>query len=58
MDKDSIYNLDLHDSVQTDYYCITRVPGGWLYCFISENGAVAQSFVPLNNEFRKPIKLV
>lgn len=58
----TIYELDLHKSLElkTDVggkVEITRVPGGWVYCF--EYPGFRQSpiiFVPFNNEYQSKSK--
>lgn len=54
MSNDSIYNLELHETVfirpkNGPDYQVTRVPGGWLY---SIDEGTSPAFVPFNPEFR------
>lgn len=49
---DKIYTLELHESITTGDFRITRVAGGWLYETIVNDG-IAITFVPFNNEFMK-----
>lgn len=53
MDK-TIYNLELHEFLDTDGMSICRVPGGWIYRFwdyIKKDYNDSNVFVPYNNEF-------
>jgi len=65
MDKEktiTVYTLELHDSMEIKTSLggkveITRVPGGWIYCF--EYPGFRQSpimFVPFHNEFQTVTK--
>jgi len=46
---DKIYNLNLHESMETKRFFITRVAGGWLY--ENANGQIV--FVPFDNEYQQ-----
>jgi len=46
----SIYEMGLHEIVNTEFYSITRVAGGWIYSCIAHKTSV---FVPWNNEFQQ-----
>lgn len=43
-----IYELKLHETIVTNIYYIHRVPGGWIYEHVSNNGRI---FIPFNDEF-------
>ena len=46
----SIYEMKLHETIETEYYKILRVAGGWVY--ITRQGDSPSSvFVTWNNEF-------
>ena len=52
---DDLYNLNLHGQLEMPGKAsavITRVPGGWVYCFFNQHGASSSCFVPINREFR------
>jgi len=59
----TIYDLGLHEVFKiSKYKYITRVPGGWIYAFISFENYKKQDyfntvFVPYSTEFRPPIVL-
>jgi hypothetical protein len=44
-----LYDLELHGTIRTEGWVITRVPGGWIY----ESAVITHKiiFVPLNKEF-------
>ena len=52
----SLHNMKLHDKLDIDGACVTRVPGGWLYCVIEtyQDQAIALPpvFVPYSEEFK------
>jgi len=52
MDGKTIYNLELHETLtdENTAYCITRVPGGWIYRVKYKDALI---FVPYNNEFQQ-----
>jgi hypothetical protein len=53
MNKKSIYDLKLHETeeVKIDIW-ITRVPGGWLYEYLSSKGDTTfLVFIPYSKEF-------
>jgi hypothetical protein len=60
--KKDMYKLDLNDSMtltSSSYEDteITRVPGGWIYCFTKVDPDTSgltnsSTFVPFNNEFQ------
>ena len=52
-----LYEMELHDELQVcDTVWATRVPGGWVYTTIAENGTggldSTSCFVPFDNEFQ------
>lgn len=56
MEEKSIYNLELHESIDSGGFNITRVAGGWIYRgwdYTNQDYYPDAVFVPLNNEFRK-----
>ena len=46
----SIYEMRLHEIVNTEFYSILRVAGGWIYSCIVYKTSV---FVPWHNEFQQ-----
>ena len=55
METKTIYNLELHETIMTDFgISIMRVEGGWIYdCCNTENDEFKIGiFVPYNNEFQ------
>jgi len=48
----TIYDLELHETLKDEstIYCVTRVPGGWIYRVSYKDTLI---FVPYNNEFQK-----
>jgi hypothetical protein len=55
--KNCIYDLELNESMFDGSYCITRVPGGWLYLYSEVrrlDGPTIRShvFVPFNLEYK------
>ena len=48
----SIYEMGLHEIVNTEFYSILRVAGGWIYSCIVYKTSV---FVPWHNEFQSTI---
>ena len=55
METKTIYNLELHESIMTNFgICIMRVAGGWIYdCWNTEKDEFKTGiFVPYNNEFQ------
>ena len=46
----SIYEMGLHEIVNTEFYSILRVAGGWIYSCIVYKTSV---FVPWHNEFQQ-----
>lgn len=55
MKPKTIYDLDLHETITTDFgICIMRVAGGWIYdCWSFERDEFKTGvFVPYNNEFQ------
>lgn len=52
-ENSDIYQLGLHESLIEDKsIIITRVPGGWLYQYLSQTAANSSPcFVPFSNEF-------
>ena len=54
MSKESIYTLDLHETYDIDNYnYVMRVPGGWVYHFVSPRSEAGDYaiFVPFDNRF-------
>lgn len=58
----NIYELGLHEETwnESGLMGVTRVPGGWIYQFISQYGdaqgnisyMITATFVPMNGEFK------
>jgi len=54
--QNKIYELELHENLQTDGMEINRVPGGWIYRFwdFEKKDYYHDSvFVPFNNEYQR-----
>jgi len=53
MAVNEIFTLDLHDFVWiSEFVCVTRVPGGWIYTIKNHNGtSTTATFVPFNRDF-------
>ena len=54
--KKSIYDLELHEMLETNNMGIMRVPGGWIYQTwnpVKQEYDPNGVFVPFNNEFQK-----
>lgn len=47
---EELYNMKLHDTIDTGVYDILRVPGGWLYTLFGDK-TTTTTFIPFNNEF-------
>ena len=45
-----IYKLKLHEITTQSFFKILRVPGGWIYTYVREDGPTS-TFVPFNDEF-------
>ena len=57
--EEMIYKLKLHEKIylQDEALTITRVAGGWVYCFSAYSiDQMSCVFVPLNNEFTNQFK--
>ena len=57
MEKNSIYNLKLHELIIIDEeFSVRRVPGGWIYYELDIHNikytVLHTTFVPYNNEFQ------
>lgn len=54
MSDNTIYNIDLGESILVKELWFTRVPGGWLVKHNHEKGTL--HFVPYHNEFMSKYK--
>lgn len=54
----TIYDLELHEILITNYLQIVRVSGGWLYQVYSDylEHYSKPTFVPFDNEFQQKLK--
>ena len=51
--KESLYELDLFESLSDYSKTFIRVPGGWVFKARTMKGNISTCFVPYNEEFKE-----